>query len=314
MERVTKGFAVAATVGMFVVLLMGAAVTNTGSAEGCGRSWPLCHGEFIPAYAFETLVEYSHRAVTAVEGLLILGLSVGVWRLRRRLPEVRLLVPLMIFTLLLQSGMGAWAVRYPQTPPVMALHFGISLICFASVFLTMRVLFEGERQPETVAAAVPVGVRRLAWGALLAVTGVAYLGAYVRHAGAEIACHTWPLCNGRVFPGFEGAVGVHFAHRLAALGAVLLVAVLAIRARQTRNRHPALARVTLLAFVLILLQALVGGAVVLTRLALGSTLAHAALMAFLFVALADACRRALPRAPFAPSPLPSPSVAPAPVR
>ena len=28
-------------------LLMGATVTNTGSSEGCGKSWPLCHGEFI---------------------------------------------------------------------------------------------------------------------------------------------------------------------------------------------------------------------------------------------------------------------------
>ena len=33
-----------ATVGMFLVLLMGATVTSTGSGEGCGRSWPLCNG------------------------------------------------------------------------------------------------------------------------------------------------------------------------------------------------------------------------------------------------------------------------------
>ena len=70
MERAAKWLSVAATVGMFLVLLMGATVTNTGSAEGCGRSWPLCHGEFIPEYAFETMVEYSHRLVTGVEGLL----------------------------------------------------------------------------------------------------------------------------------------------------------------------------------------------------------------------------------------------------
>src|SRR5262245_62041874 len=76
MERAAKGFAVAATIGMFLVLLMGATVTNTGSGEGCGTSWPLCHGEFIPEYAFETMVEYSHRLVTGVEGLIILGLAI----------------------------------------------------------------------------------------------------------------------------------------------------------------------------------------------------------------------------------------------
>jgi cytochrome c oxidase assembly protein subunit 15 len=49
MKRAAKWFAVAATVGMFIVLIMGTTVTNTGSSEGCGRSWPLCHGKFIPA-------------------------------------------------------------------------------------------------------------------------------------------------------------------------------------------------------------------------------------------------------------------------
>src|SRR3712207_3451449 len=125
MERVAKWLAVAATVGMFIGLLMGAAVTNTGSGEGCGKSWPLCHGVFIPEYAFETMVEYSHRLVTGVEGLIILGLSVTAFPLRRRYPELKALIPLMLFTLLLQSGMGAWAVKYPQMPPVMASHFGI---------------------------------------------------------------------------------------------------------------------------------------------------------------------------------------------
>ncbi|MBA2521479.1 MAG: heme A synthase, partial [Chloroflexia bacterium] len=102
MRRMLKGFAVAATAGMFIVLLMGATVTNTGSGEGCGRSWPLCHGQFIPEYAFETMVEYSHRLVTGIEGLLIAGLSLGAWLSRRRLPEMKWLVPLMIVTLLLQ--------------------------------------------------------------------------------------------------------------------------------------------------------------------------------------------------------------------
>src|SRR5689334_11810862 len=104
MERVAKWFAVAATIGMFVVLVMGATVTNTGSAEGCGRSWPLCHGQFIPEYAFTTMVELSHRLVTGVEGFLILGLAVTAFPLRRRYPELKALLPLVIATLVLQSG------------------------------------------------------------------------------------------------------------------------------------------------------------------------------------------------------------------
>jgi cytochrome c oxidase assembly protein subunit 15 len=288
---------------MFVVLLMGAAVTTTGSGEGCGRSWPLCHGEFIPAYAFETLVEYSHRLVTAVEGLLLLGVSVAAWPLRRQRPELRALIPLMIITLILQSGMGAWAVRSPQTPAVMASHFGISLLCFAATFLTWRVLREpaaARSRPRSLAT--PTGFRWLAWATLAFTVGVAYLGAYVRHTNSELACYTWPDCNGELLPALSGPVGIHVGHRLAAALAMVLVGLLAAWAWRLRSTRPDLARLGAVAFGLILGQAAVGGAIVLTRLSLGSTLGHAALMALLFVVLAELCRTALPA--LAPVPVP----------
>ena len=305
---VARWFGAAAAVGMFVVLLMGATVTTTGSGEGCGRSWPLCHGEFIPAYAFETLVEYSHRLVTGVEGLLLLGAAIAAWPLRRQRPELRALIPLMIVTLILQSGMGAWAVRYPQSPAVLATHFGISLVCFAAAFLTWRVLREGVAPRQ--AATVPAGFRRLAWGTLLFSVAVAYLGAYVRHTNSELACYTWPRCNGELVPDFSGAVGIHFGHRLAALAAVVLVALLAAWAWRLRPARPDLVRSTLVAVALILGQATVGGAIVLTRLSFGSTLGHAALMALLFVVLADLCRTTLPTFVPAREPAPRPVAEP----
>ena len=38
-----------------------------------GRSWPLCNGRFIHEQATATLIEFSHRAVTGVEGILVAG-------------------------------------------------------------------------------------------------------------------------------------------------------------------------------------------------------------------------------------------------
>ncbi|MBA3450254.1 MAG: heme A synthase [Chloroflexia bacterium] len=315
MERAAKPLSVAATIGMFVVLLMGATVTNTGSGEGCGASWPLCHGEFIPEYAFETMVEYSHRLVTGVEGLLILALSVTAFAQRRRYPELKALIPLMLFTLVLQSGMGAWAVKYPQTPPVMASHFGISLVCFASVFLVMRVLWE--TAPITTAAtnAVPAGFRTLAWVTLLWSVVVAYIGAYMRHSGAELACATWPLCNGSLIPDLASpGVAVAWGHRLAALIALALVLALVAWSRRFRNVRPDLYRISHWAAGFIVVQALVGAFLIFSRLSLASTLLHAALMALLFAALADGARRTLPQRRTADTGIAaSQTVAPAPV-
>src|SRR4029077_1441234 len=99
LSRTVPAMSIAATVGMFLVLVMGAAVTNTGSAEGCGRSWPLCHGQFIPELAFTTAVELSHRAVTGVVGLLVIAVAALAWMRQRRRAEIRVLVPAMIGTL-----------------------------------------------------------------------------------------------------------------------------------------------------------------------------------------------------------------------
>ena len=279
-----RGLAVAATAGMFLVLVMGATVTNTGSAQGCGQSWPLCNGRLVPEFTLATAIEYSHRAVTGVEGILVVLLAVGVL-LRAHTREVWLLVGLMLGFLFLQAGLGAWAVLAPQSPLVLASHFGISLIAFAAVFLAAVWVFQPRyARPPKVSA----GYRGLVVGTTAYVLGVVYLGAYVRHAGVSLACQDWPLCNGQVWPGFDGAAGVVFAHRLAALGALVWLGSLAWRSRQLPRD---LRLGSVVAFALGLAQAFSGAVVVWTRLGLFGTLAHAALISLLFASLAFLVRR-----------------------
>src|SRR5437773_11620383 len=92
-----RTLAAVTTLGMFLVVVMGATVTNTGSAEGCGRSWPLCNGRLIPEFAVTTAIEFSHRAVTGVESALIIALAVCAFAVYRRHLEIRVLAPLMVF-------------------------------------------------------------------------------------------------------------------------------------------------------------------------------------------------------------------------
>lgn len=315
MEAWVRRLAVLATIVMFIVLIMGSTVTNTGSADGCGRSWPLCHGKFVPAYTVKTAIELSHRAVTGVETFLILGTAAGALWYRRRQRGVKVFSGLMVGTLFLQAGMGAAAVMWPQKPVVLATHFGISLACFASVFLVTRLLYQPFQSLGRYGAVgekpvFPAWFRYATWGALGASIGVSYLGAYTRHSGDEIACSTWPGCNGQVYPGFAGPEGIAFAHRVAAGLCMALVAALAVSAYRRRGADPAMFRAMGAALLFIGMQALIGGAVVLTRLELWSTLAHSGMMALLFIALADACRQVMPRRE--PSPLPRMALARAP--
>src|ERR1051326_7641159 len=107
---------------------------------------------------------------------------------------------------------------------------------------------------------------RLAIAVTLYILGVVYLGAYVRHADLSLACLDWPLCNGQIVPPLDTVTGVVFAHRVAALGAVLLLGLLAIRVRSS---------MAVWAFALGILQALSGALIVWSRLGLLSTLLHA---------------------------------------
>src|ERR1700745_3988930 len=136
MLRLVRWLAVGATGGMFLVLVMGAAVTNTGSAGGCGRSWPLCNGQFVPEFTVATAIEFSHRAVTGVESLLVVALTAVMLVPLRDRTQSRVLALLMLGTLLLQAGLGAGAVLWPQSPLMLATHFGVSLVAFAATFLS----------------------------------------------------------------------------------------------------------------------------------------------------------------------------------
>lgn len=309
LHRWVRVLGVVTTLGMFVVLVMGATVTNTGSEHGCGRSWPLCHGQLIPQFAVSTFIEFSHRAVVGVEIILILALAAGALLLYHDRREMRILVPLMVAFLFLQAGLGAWAVMAPQLSAVLALHFGVSLIAFASVLLTTVSLFQAET-PGQRQLPVPAGFRRYAWGLAAYSYIVVYVGAYVRHTNADDGCKGWPLCNGALIPHLAGATGAVFVHRIVAAVLILGVAFLVLWSRRLPER-PDLVRGAWLTSGAIALQALTGALVVFTDMDLFSALAHAAGAGLLFGSLSYLCLQVLPQSQRQPAGQRTPLVSPA---
>jgi heme a synthase len=294
LTRAARWLAAAATIGMFVVLLMGATVTNTGSQAGCGKSWPLCHGKFIPSFAVSTMIEFSHRFVTSIESVLIIALAIVALAGWRHRVEIKIFVPVMVFTLFLQAGLGAWAVMRPQNAAALASHFGVSLTAFASVLLTAAFLYEYRGYEKLRNRAVSPGFKAYAFGVIVYIYALVYLGAYVRHSNASMACVDWPLCNGKVFPGFSGPVGVAFGHRLAALAGALLIVGLVCWSARLRQSRPDLYRASIAALVLVVLQSFSGALVVWTRLDIFSTLSHAGIVTLLFGSLCYICYHVLP--------------------
>ncbi|MGH2449278.1 MAG: COX15/CtaA family protein [Chloroflexota bacterium] len=282
MKKTVQILGVVATAGMFIVLVMGATVTNTGSEHGCGKSWPLCHGQWIPQFAVRTFIEFSHRAVVAGETVLILALAVGAVYLYRRRRSIQLLVPIMVLFLFLQAGLGAWAVMNPTSAPILALHFGVSLVAFASVLLTTVAVFQADL---AMKPRLPQALRNFVFLLAGYTYVVVYLGAYVRHTNADDACSGWPLCNGAVIPFLHGNVLIVFSHRFAAGILTLAVVGLVVWCRRYRAERPDVFWGSIAALAAVILQVVAGAAIVFTDMDIFSALAHAALAGVLFSSL-----------------------------
>lgn len=269
-------------IGMFLVLLMGALVTKTGSAEGCGDTWPLCDGEFLPQLQPGPIIEFSHRIVSGLVGILIIVMAVMVWRRYKQHPEIRLFIPLAVGFLLLQAWLGAMAVMWPQPKLVLALHFGISLIAFSSVLLPTIFIRQIENNDTHRTVTVSQRLQRYVWFVTAYIYVVTYTGAYVRHTGSDLACLDFPLCNGQLIPPLQGAVGIHFTHRLAAYAGLALLFGLWMYTRRWKEQRPDIARASFWAFITGLAQAASGAMSVLTQLALASMMLHSAIIIVLF--------------------------------
>ncbi|WP_230986559.1 COX15/CtaA family protein [Cohnella fermenti] len=254
---------------MFLVLVAGVVVTNTDSGRGCGTDWPLCHGKFIPAYTLESMVEYTHRAVSGLEGILVLIVFIATFKLKPK-PETGEAMfhasGALVFTVA-QAILGMMAVIWPTSDAVLAIHFGISMIAFTFTWLlsawARRRVKEQEagnaaRKQTAAAASIPGSLFRATLAVIVYCYGVVYLGAYVRHTDSAGGCIGWPLCNGEFVPEINGATGIVFAHRLA--GALLFFLILALFffVRKQASRTHELSRLALVSFGLVLAQVLSG--------------------------------------------------------
>ncbi|EXX87743.1 cytochrome Caa3 oxidase [Paenibacillus darwinianus] len=284
---------IAASIGMLLVLLAGVLVTNTESGEGCGTDWPLCNGKFIPAKTLESAIEYSHRMISGVVGLLILLTYVITYRKYKTDREPNLYAGGALLFTVVQALMGAAAVKWPQSPPVLALHFGISLFAFACTMLLVVWAYRnsGHIAGEQPRFTVPTSFHPRIMLTLVYSIVVIYLGAYIRHTDSGGGCLGWPLCNGEVIPAMDGATGIVFVHRVAAAIMLLLVIGMNLHIRRGGRAAQGIARSGLWALVLVVTQIASGALLTATfgneNVYIFANLLHNLIVSFFFGILAD---------------------------
>ncbi|ASN05886.1 COX15/CtaA family protein [Virgibacillus necropolis] len=289
MIKLLKWLSVLATIGMVFVLIGGALVTKTESGAGCGSSWPLCEGQFLPdEITPELVIELSHRLVTGGVGFVVLALSVLAWRKIGHIREVKFLSFMSIFFLVAQALIGAAAVKWGQSDFVLAAHFGISLISFASVFLLTLLVFEIDKKFDASSLLIKKKHRIEIYALTIYTLIVVYTGALVRHVEASLVCGDWPFCtNGAPLQlsSFRFDQWVHMGHRLAAGLLFIWTIVLFIKMVKNYRHNKIMVWGWTVTAGLITLQVFFGAMIIFTLLNLGIALMHAFIISCYFAML-----------------------------
>ncbi|MCM3742262.1 heme A synthase [Oceanobacillus luteolus] len=281
-----KWLSVVATIGMIFVLLGGALVTKTGSEDGCGDSWPLCEGQVVPSeFTFEMVIELSHRLVSGSVGIVVLILAIIAWKHLGHIREVKFLSVSSVFFLVLQALIGAAAVMWGQSDFVLALHFGISLISFATIFLLTLLIFEADKKLDTESLHIQKKHRIEILALMIYTLAVVYTGALVRHTESNLVCPDWPFCYNNEplnVIGYNFQQWVQMGHRLSAAILVIWTILLFIKIVKNYKKSTVMVGGWSIALSLILLQVLSGALIIFTMLNLFIALAHALFISCFF--------------------------------
>jgi len=245
-------------IATLILIGLGSAVRTTGSGLGC-PDWPLCHGGMIPPLERTAIIEWSHRTVASITGLLILTQAVWghvAFHSDRALTRTaHSTVPLLA----VQAILGREAVMRELPPGVVAMHMVSALLLLALLTVVAVLASVGPARTQDGRSG-HVAFRSDARLVVALASVVMVLGAYNLASGGGFACPAWPGCPNAPIPFLSGdrLHHIHWLHRLTVVAGLAAVVLLARHARAVRQASPLLATGTTILLLLYLLQAALG--------------------------------------------------------
>ena len=184
----------------YLLVVIGAIVRSTGSGMGC-PDWPTCHGALIPPLSDTAAwIEWTHRTVAVVVGLLVLAMSVLVLLRHRR--QMSLVVPTLLALVLVvfQAWLGKVTVDTSNAGEWVTAHLATALGLLAVLtFVAVRSSYPGALPGRGASQRLTL---LLAFTAA-SVYALMLFGSHVTATGAAFAFMDWPLFNGQLLPTFS---------------------------------------------------------------------------------------------------------------
>jgi cytochrome c oxidase assembly protein subunit 15 len=310
------------TVLALAVVMLGAYVRLHDAGLGC-PDWPGCYGRLVvpdhataaqevgsEQYAARPLEqgkawrEMIHRYLAGSLVLVCAALAWVAWR-NRRAPAQPWRRPIFLLVLIVfQALLGMWTVTLLLKPLIVVAHLLGGLA-------TLAVMSSLARWRTSTLPAVTPRLKALGLAAFAALALQIFLGGWTSSNYAALACPDFPTCQTQWWPqiadfgegfvlwrgigqNYEGGVldhparvAVHFAHRLGALLAAVLIALLGLRLAL----EPGTKRDGLAVLAALLLQLTLGVSIVVFGVPLPVAVAHNGAAALLLLTVLNANER-----------------------
>ena len=268
----------------YLQIALGGVVRVTGSGLGC-PDWPLCHGRPYPAADLHSIIEYSHRTVGTVTGVLLIATVVLAWLVfRNRRPLVAWLATASLVAIAAEGALGGIVVVRELAPWLVVFHLGLAMIILG--FLLATAIMSLPASP----GMQEIGFRRIAAFGAASTYVMLLTGSTVVASSADESCHTWPLCGNGIAFAFAGANAFTMLHR----GAVLVIAILLVYVLVSALRRTSLRPVAVATLLVLALQVAVGAGAALTDAALFNGL-HVAIATLVWSGMLSVALLTLPR-------------------
>lgn len=128
-----------------LVILWGVFLRASKSGDGCGQHWLTCHGEVVPsAPELKTVIEFSHRLMSAADGIIVIILVIWAFRTFSKGHILRKLALASLALVIVEGLIGAGLVltgntagSYSESRPFWAMgHLISTFILLTAMTLT----------------------------------------------------------------------------------------------------------------------------------------------------------------------------------
>jgi heme A synthase len=296
-SRGYRRLALATLAATFLLVIVGGIVRVSDSGLGCGPAgsgldgWPFCNGDVVPGVNLNSIIEFSHRTLAGIVGIMMIALAVLAWRRYRSNTGLVRATVASVVLVIAQGLLGAATVEKDLDEGLVAAHLGLAMCLLALLLYVVR----ASREPQTSdLRSQTSGLRPLALVSSFFVLCTIVAGGYMAGTqnygradyqvgdGAHHACgKEFPTCNGDFLPfGDARLVDIHLTHRAFMYIATLLVIVLVVLSLR-RRPSDGVARSAWFAAAVLASQVLVGAlnvwldeyeALIVLHLALGTLL------------------------------------------